>query len=91
MYYLSSEVGTKLYTSLIDWIIIFWLFWYRSEKRNDFTVSINVAAEGALSFNLTYEELLKRHNGYFENAISISPRQVKSQDTIYSKANRKDF
>ncbi|XP_071809876.1 inter-alpha-trypsin inhibitor heavy chain H3-like isoform X2 [Asterias amurensis] len=47
-----------------------------SEKRNDFTVSINVAAEGALSFNLTYEELLKRHNGYFVNAISISPRQL---------------
>ncbi|XP_071809873.1 inter-alpha-trypsin inhibitor heavy chain H3-like isoform X2 [Asterias amurensis] len=47
-----------------------------SEKKNDFTVSINVAAEGALSFNLTYEELLKRHNGYFENVISISPRQL---------------
>ena len=51
---------------------------FRSHEKNDFTVSINVAGGGALSFNLTFEELLKRKDGYFENSISISPGQVSS-------------
>ncbi|XP_022111550.1 inter-alpha-trypsin inhibitor heavy chain H4-like isoform X2 [Acanthaster planci] len=47
-----------------------------SEEKNDFTISINVEALSELKFNLTYEELLKRKDGYFENVISISPGQT---------------
>ncbi|XP_038054008.1 inter-alpha-trypsin inhibitor heavy chain H4-like [Patiria miniata] len=47
-----------------------------SEEKNDFTISINVEARSRLRFNLTYEELLKRKYGYFENMISITPGQT---------------
>ncbi|XP_033645563.1 inter-alpha-trypsin inhibitor heavy chain H3-like isoform X2 [Asterias rubens] len=53
-----------------------------SEKKNDFTISINVEGGGTLSFNLTYEELLKRKNGYFENPIFISPGQPVEHLTV---------
>ncbi|XP_038054556.1 inter-alpha-trypsin inhibitor heavy chain H4-like isoform X2 [Patiria miniata] len=47
-----------------------------SEEKNDFTISINVEAGSELRFNLTYEELLKRKDGFFENVISITPGQT---------------
>ncbi|XP_038054558.1 inter-alpha-trypsin inhibitor heavy chain H3-like [Patiria miniata] len=47
-----------------------------SEKKNLFAISINVAAESELSFNMTYEELLKRKDGHFQNAVAISPGQI---------------
>ncbi|XP_785426.4 inter-alpha-trypsin inhibitor heavy chain H3 [Strongylocentrotus purpuratus] len=41
-----------------------------------FKVSVTVAAETSVLFNLTYQQLLIRKGGMFENRISIQPGQV---------------
>lgn len=41
-----------------------------------FRVSTSVEAGGKVAFELTYEELLQRHLGKYQHAISIRPQQV---------------
>lgn len=41
-----------------------------------FTVSVNVAAGSKVTFELTYEELLKRHKGKYEMYIKVKPKQL---------------
>ncbi|XP_050055035.1 inter-alpha-trypsin inhibitor heavy chain H4-like isoform X2 [Aphis gossypii] len=43
---------------------------------NKFTVSVNVEAESKVTFNLTYEQLLNRKLGIYENVINLQPGQV---------------
>ncbi|XP_014431214.2 inter-alpha-trypsin inhibitor heavy chain H3-like isoform X1 [Pelodiscus sinensis] len=45
-------------------------------KTEKFTVSVNVAAASKVTFELTYEELLKRHLGKYEVLIKVKPKQL---------------
>lgn len=39
-------------------------------------MSVNVAAGSKVTFELTYEELLKRHKGKYEMYIKVQPKQL---------------
>ncbi|NWW84089.1 ITIH3 inhibitor, partial [Rhynochetos jubatus] len=45
-------------------------------KTEKFTVSVNVAAASKVTFELTYEELLKRQFGKYEMFIKVKPKQL---------------
>ncbi|XP_043932317.1 inter-alpha-trypsin inhibitor heavy chain H3-like [Protopterus annectens] len=45
-------------------------------KMEEFKVGINVAASKKVTFQLTYEELLKRHSGKYEIHIRVQPKQL---------------
>ncbi|OXB73239.1 UNVERIFIED_CONTAM: hypothetical protein H355_016419 [Colinus virginianus] len=45
-------------------------------KTEKFTVSVNIAAGSKVTFELTYEELLKRHFGKYEMFIKVKPKQL---------------
>uniref|UniRef100_K7E9C2 Inter-alpha-trypsin inhibitor heavy chain H3 n=1 Tax=Ornithorhynchus anatinus TaxID=9258 RepID=K7E9C2_ORNAN len=45
-------------------------------KLEKFTVSVNVAAGSKVTFELIYEELLKRHLGKYEMFLKIQPKQL---------------
>ncbi|KAL4098181.1 hypothetical protein QTP88_022829 [Uroleucon formosanum] len=47
-----------------------------ARDSNKFTVSVNVEAESKVTFNLTYEQLLNRKLGIYENIINLQPGQV---------------
>ncbi|KAF0728717.1 inter-alpha-trypsin inhibitor heavy chain H4-like isoform X1, partial [Aphis craccivora] len=47
-----------------------------ARDSNKFTVSVNVEAESKVTFNLTYEQLLNRKLGIYENVINLQPGQV---------------
>ncbi|KAF2887611.1 hypothetical protein ILUMI_18562 [Ignelater luminosus] len=46
-----------------------------ARDSNRFTVSVNVEPETKAAFYLTYEELLKRQDGHYEQIINIHPGQ----------------
>uniref|UniRef100_A0A8C3SUN2 Inter-alpha-trypsin inhibitor heavy chain H3 n=1 Tax=Chelydra serpentina TaxID=8475 RepID=A0A8C3SUN2_CHESE len=48
-------------------------------KTEKFTVSVNIAAASKVTFELTYEELLKRHLGKYEMLIKVKPKQLVKQ------------
>lgn len=45
-------------------------------KLEQFHVSVNIAAASKVTFELTYEELLKRHLGKYELLIKVRPKQL---------------
>ncbi|RXM91235.1 Inter-alpha-trypsin inhibitor heavy chain H3 [Acipenser ruthenus] len=45
-------------------------------KMEEFSVSVNIAALSKVTFELTYEELLKRHLGKYELVIKVRPQQL---------------
>ncbi|XP_008941885.1 PREDICTED: inter-alpha-trypsin inhibitor heavy chain H3 [Merops nubicus] len=45
-------------------------------KTEKFTVSVNIAAASKVTFELTYEELLKRQFGKYEMFIKVKPKQL---------------
>nr|XP_024217075.1 inter-alpha-trypsin inhibitor heavy chain H4-like [Halyomorpha halys] len=51
---------------------------FQSSSRNskDFTVKVNVEAEGKVTFELSYEELLSRKNSSYTNVINVNPNQI---------------
>lgn len=58
-------------------------------KLEKFTVSVNVAAGSKVTFELTYEELLKRHKGKYEMFLKVQPKQlVKHFEVINPPADR---
>ncbi|KAL8164281.1 UNVERIFIED_CONTAM: hypothetical protein K2H54_048507 [Gekko kuhli] len=48
----------------------------KDRETEKFRVFTNVEAGGKAAFELTYEELLQRHLGRYQHAISIRPQQV---------------
>lgn len=46
-----------------------------ARDSNRFTVSVNIEREVKAAFYLTYEQLLKRQDGHYEQIINIHPRQ----------------
>ncbi|CAL8143934.1 unnamed protein product [Orchesella dallaii] len=49
-----------------------------TRNSNVFNVNVNVKPQTKVTFNLTYEELLSRRLGRYEQAININPDQVSS-------------
>nr|CAD7261805.1 unnamed protein product [Timema shepardi] len=47
-----------------------------SRNSNRFTVSVNIEREKKVTFNLTYEELLRRELSVYNHAININPGQI---------------
>ncbi|KAL5240415.1 hypothetical protein ACI65C_007825 [Semiaphis heraclei] len=47
-----------------------------ARDSNKFTVSVNLEAASKVTFNLTYEQLLNRKLGIYENIINLQPGQV---------------
>lgn len=47
-----------------------------------FNVNVNVKPESKVTFNLTYEELLTRRLGRYEQAININPDQVRNTKNL---------
>lgn len=49
---------------------------FSARDSNVFTVSVNVEPQSKVTFNLTYEQLLARTLGLYENIINVNPGQV---------------
>lgn len=47
-----------------------------ARDSNVFTVSVNVEPQSKVTFNLTYEQLLARTLGLYENIINVNPGQI---------------
>nr|CAD7203546.1 unnamed protein product [Timema douglasi] len=47
-----------------------------SRNSNRFTVSVSIEREKKVTFNLTYEELLRRELSVYNHAININPGQI---------------
>ncbi|XP_044529144.1 inter-alpha-trypsin inhibitor heavy chain H1 [Gracilinanus agilis] len=47
-----------------------------------FSIAVNIGAGSKVSFELTYEELLKRHLGKYEIVIKVKPKQLVRQFEI---------
>ncbi|XP_077308322.1 inter-alpha-trypsin inhibitor heavy chain H3-like isoform X4 [Lithobates pipiens] len=45
-------------------------------KTEKFTVSVNIAAQSKVTFELVYEEMLKRNHGKYEMFIKIQPKTL---------------
>lgn len=66
---------------------------YSARDSNVFTVSVNVEPQSKVTFNLTYEQLLTRTLGLYENIVNVNPGQVKFKykTNIIFHANRTSF
>ncbi|KAK4008537.1 hypothetical protein OUZ56_013671 [Daphnia magna] len=53
-----------------------------ARDANQFTVSVNVEPQAKMLFNLTYEELLTRRRGIYEQAIHVSPGSIVPQMSV---------
>uniref|UniRef100_A0A8C0H8L6 Inter-alpha-trypsin inhibitor heavy chain family member 6 n=1 Tax=Chelonoidis abingdonii TaxID=106734 RepID=A0A8C0H8L6_CHEAB len=51
-------------------------------ETEKFRVSASVAAGSQVSFELSYEELLQRHLGKYQHAVSVRPQQVVGNLTV---------
>ncbi|XP_053870720.1 inter-alpha-trypsin inhibitor heavy chain H6 [Malaclemys terrapin pileata] len=54
----------------------------RVRETEKFRVSASVAAGSQVSFELSYEELLQRHLGKYQHAVSVRPQQVVGNLTV---------
>ncbi|XP_072017534.1 inter-alpha-trypsin inhibitor heavy chain H3-like [Amphiura filiformis] len=48
----------------------------KNPKASEFGISVNVAANSSVTFNLTYQQLLSRKNGVIQQKISSVPGQI---------------
>ncbi len=55
---------------------IFFVYLCSTRNSNTFNVNVNIQAQSKVTFNLTYEELLTRRLGKYEQVINISPEHV---------------
>ncbi|XP_063231735.1 inter-alpha-trypsin inhibitor heavy chain H4-like isoform X2 [Bacillus rossius redtenbacheri] len=53
-----------------------------ARNSNRFVVSVNIEPTQKVTFNLTYEELLKRDLSYYTHAINIDPGQIVPDLTV---------
>ncbi|KAM7134137.1 inter-alpha-trypsin inhibitor heavy chain H6 [Macrochelys suwanniensis] len=54
----------------------------RDRETEKFRVSASVAAGSHVSFELSYEEMLQRHLGKYQHAVSVRPQQVVGNLTV---------
>ncbi|XP_037386421.1 inter-alpha-trypsin inhibitor heavy chain H3 isoform X1 [Talpa occidentalis] len=72
----EKEVAKKQYEKAVSQGKTAGLVKASGRKLEKFTVSVNVAAGSKVTFELTYEELLKRHKGKYEMYLKIKPKQL---------------
>ncbi|XP_074139618.1 inter-alpha-trypsin inhibitor heavy chain H3 isoform X3 [Sminthopsis crassicaudata] len=72
----EKEVAKKQYEKAVSQGKTAGLVKASGRKLEKFTVSVNVAAGSKVTFELTYEELLKRHKGKYEMYIKVQPKQL---------------
>uniref|UniRef100_A0A8C6JAB3 Inter-alpha-trypsin inhibitor heavy chain H3 n=1 Tax=Melopsittacus undulatus TaxID=13146 RepID=A0A8C6JAB3_MELUD len=58
-------------------------------KTEKFTVSVNIEAASKVTFELTYEELLKRQFGRYEMFIKVKPKQLVKDFEVNGEALKK--
>ncbi|XP_066206507.1 inter-alpha-trypsin inhibitor heavy chain H3 [Saccopteryx leptura] len=72
----EKEVAKKQYEKAVSQGKTAGLVKASGRKLEKFTVSVNVAAGSKVTFELTYEELLKRNKGRYEMYLKIQPKQL---------------
>ncbi|XP_009944750.1 PREDICTED: inter-alpha-trypsin inhibitor heavy chain H3-like isoform X1 [Leptosomus discolor] len=72
----EKEVAKKQYEKAVSKGQTAGLVRASGRKTEKFTVSVNVAAASKVTFELTYEELLKRQFGKYEMFIKVKPKQL---------------
>ncbi|XP_055468223.1 inter-alpha-trypsin inhibitor heavy chain H3 isoform X2 [Psammomys obesus] len=72
----EKEVAQKQYEKAVSQGKTAGLVKASGRKLEKFTVSVNVAAGSKVTFELTYEELLKRHKGRYEMYLKVQPKQL---------------
>ncbi|XP_010131120.1 PREDICTED: inter-alpha-trypsin inhibitor heavy chain H3 [Buceros rhinoceros silvestris] len=72
----EKEVAKKQYEKAVSKGHTAGLVKASGRKTEKFTVSVNVAAASKVTFELTYEELLKRQFGKYEMFIKVKPKQL---------------
>ncbi|XP_063501970.1 inter-alpha-trypsin inhibitor heavy chain H3 isoform X1 [Symphalangus syndactylus] len=72
----EKEVAKKQYEKAVSQGKTAGLVKASGRKMEKFTVSVNVAAGSKVTFELTYEELLKRHKGKYEMYLKVQPKQL---------------
>ncbi|XP_060060463.1 inter-alpha-trypsin inhibitor heavy chain H3 [Erinaceus europaeus] len=72
----EKEVAKKQYEKAVSQGKTAGLVKASGRKLEKFTVSVNVAAGSKVTFELTYEELLKRHKGKYEMYLKVKPKQL---------------
>uniref|UniRef100_A0A8C6DNH2 Inter-alpha-trypsin inhibitor heavy chain H3 n=1 Tax=Moschus moschiferus TaxID=68415 RepID=A0A8C6DNH2_MOSMO len=72
----EKEVAKKQYEKAVSQGKTAGLVQASGRKLEKFTVSVNVAAGSKVTFELTYEELLKRHKGKYEMYLKVQPKQL---------------
>ncbi|XP_054990153.1 inter-alpha-trypsin inhibitor heavy chain H3 [Sorex araneus] len=72
----EKEVAQKQYDRAVSQGKTAGLVKASGRKLEKFTVSVNVAAGSKVTFELTYEELLKRNKGKYEMYLKVRPKQL---------------
>ncbi|XP_010190016.1 PREDICTED: inter-alpha-trypsin inhibitor heavy chain H3-like, partial [Mesitornis unicolor] len=72
----EKEVAKKQYEKAVSKGQTAGLVKASGRKTEKFTVSVNIKAASKVSFELTYEELLKRQFGKYEMFIKVKPKQL---------------
>ncbi|XKL64670.1 hypothetical protein PGB90_004756 [Kerria lacca] len=75
-YVKEKEEAKKHYQEAVDQGNTAGLVALSARDSNLFTVSINVEPLSKVTFNLTYEQLLTRTLGQYENVINVNPGQI---------------
>ncbi|XP_071983882.1 inter-alpha-trypsin inhibitor heavy chain H3-like isoform X1 [Engystomops pustulosus] len=72
----EKEVAKKQYDKAVSRGQTAGLVRASGRKTEKFTVSVNVAPESKVTFELVYEEMLKRHLGKYEMFIKVQPKTL---------------
>ncbi|NXU52029.1 ITIH3 inhibitor, partial [Turnix velox] len=72
----EKEVAKKQYEKAVSKGQTAGLVKASGRKTEKFTVSVNIEAASKVSFELTYEELLKRQFGKYEMFMKVKPKQL---------------
>ncbi|XP_009706012.1 PREDICTED: inter-alpha-trypsin inhibitor heavy chain H3 [Cariama cristata] len=72
----EKEVAKKQYEKAVSKGQTAGLVKASGRKTEKFTVSVNIQAGSKVTFELTYEELLKRQFGKYEMFIKVKPKQL---------------
>ncbi|KAM6468217.1 inter-alpha-trypsin inhibitor heavy chain H3-like [Liasis olivaceus] len=72
----EKEVAQKQYQQAVSRGQTAGLVKAAGRKTEKFSVSVNIASTSKVTFQLTYEELLKRNFGKYEMFIKVNPKQL---------------
>uniref|UniRef100_A0A8C5QGJ4 Inter-alpha-trypsin inhibitor heavy chain H3 n=1 Tax=Leptobrachium leishanense TaxID=445787 RepID=A0A8C5QGJ4_9ANUR len=72
----EKEVAKKQYDTAVSRGQTAGLVRASGRKTEKFSVSVNIASESKVTFQLTYEEMLKRSHGKYEAFIKVKPKNL---------------